>query len=64
MEILKHKIIVHDCKESKVEIYKSIWGLVFKCNDSGRQFNSTQFSQKYNNQRNERKEKIKQEHKM
>jgi hypothetical protein len=31
---------VQECKESKVEIYKSIWGLVFMCNDSERQFNS------------------------
>jgi hypothetical protein len=31
---------VQDCKEPKVEIYKLIWGLVFKCNDNGRQFNS------------------------
>jgi hypothetical protein len=60
---LKVKIIQY-YKESKVEIYKSIWGLVFKCNGSGIQFNSIQFSQEYNNQINERKKKIKQEHKM
>jgi hypothetical protein len=53
--VLKVKI-VQDCKEPKVEIYKPIWSLVFKCNDSGRQFNSFQFSQEYSNQRNERKE--------
>jgi hypothetical protein len=53
---LKAKI-VQDCKEPKVEIYKPIWGLVFKCNGSGRQFNLIQFSQEYNNQRNKRKEK-------
>jgi hypothetical protein len=51
--------IVQECKEPKVEIYKPIWGLLFKCNSSGRQFNSIQFSQKYSNQRNERKEKKK-----
>jgi hypothetical protein len=38
-------------------MYKSIWDLVFKCNGSEKQFNSIQFSQEYNNQRNERKEK-------
>jgi hypothetical protein len=27
---------VQDYKESKVEMYKLIWGLVFKCNGSGR----------------------------
>jgi hypothetical protein len=48
---------VQDCKETKVEMYKPIWGLVFKCNDSGIQFNSIQFSQEYSNQRNVRKEK-------
>jgi hypothetical protein len=31
---------VQECKEAKIEMYKPIWGLVFKCNDSGRQFNS------------------------
>jgi hypothetical protein len=25
---------VQDCKEPKVEIYKSIWSLVFKCKSS------------------------------
>jgi hypothetical protein len=55
---LKAKI-VQDCKEPKIEMYKPIWGLVFKYNGSGRQFNSIQFSQEYNNQRIERKEKIK-----
>jgi hypothetical protein len=34
MVILKVKI-VQECKESKVEMYKLIWGLVFKCNGSG-----------------------------
>jgi hypothetical protein len=48
---------VQDCQESKVEMYKSIWGLVFKCNDSGIQFNLIQFSQEYSNQRNMRKKK-------
>jgi hypothetical protein len=38
-------------------MYKSIWGLVFKYNDSVRQFNSIQFSQEYSNQKNERKKK-------
>jgi hypothetical protein len=52
------------CKEPKIEMYKPIWGLVFKCNGSGRQFNSILFSQQYSNQRNKRKKKIKQEHKM
>jgi hypothetical protein len=56
--------IVQDYKELKVQMYKPIWDLVFKCNGSGRQFNSIQFSQKYSNLRNERKKKIKQEHKM
>jgi hypothetical protein len=37
-------------------MYKSIWDLVFKCNDSGIQFSSIQFSQEYSNQRNMRKE--------
>jgi hypothetical protein len=57
---------VQDCKEPKVEMYKPIWGLVFKCNGSGKQFNSIQFSQEYSNQRNKRKEKekIKQKYKM
>jgi hypothetical protein len=51
---LKTKI-VQNYKESKVEMYKPIWALVFKCNGSGRQSNSIQFSQEYSNQRNERK---------
>jgi hypothetical protein len=56
---------MQECKEPKVEMYKSIWDLMFKCNGSGIQFNSIQFSQEYSNQRNMRKkEKIKQEHKM
>jgi hypothetical protein len=55
---------VQECKEPKVEMYKSIWGLVLKCNGSGIQFNMIQFSQEDSNQRNMRKEKIKQEHKM
>jgi hypothetical protein len=38
-------------------MYKSIWGLMFKCNDSGIQFKSIQFSQEYSNQWNMRKEK-------
>jgi hypothetical protein len=48
---------VQEYKEPKVEMYKPIWGLVFKCNDSGIQFNMIQFSQEYSNQRNVRKEK-------
>jgi hypothetical protein len=28
--------IVQYCKEPKVKIYKPIWGLVFKCNGSGK----------------------------
>jgi hypothetical protein len=39
MVVLKVKI-VQECKEPKVKMYKHIWGLVFKCNGSGRQFNS------------------------
>jgi hypothetical protein len=39
MVVLKVKI-VQECKESNVEIYKLIWGLVFKCNGSGIQFNT------------------------
>jgi hypothetical protein len=31
--------IVQDCKETKVEMYKPIWGLVFRCNGNGIQFN-------------------------
>jgi hypothetical protein len=49
--------IVQEYKELKVEMYKPIWGLMFKCNGSGIQFNLIQFSQEYNNQRNVRKEK-------
>jgi hypothetical protein len=37
-------------------MYKPVWGLMFKCNGSGIQFKSIQFSQEYNNQRNVRKE--------
>jgi hypothetical protein len=48
---------VQECKQSKIEMYKLIWGLVFKCNGSGIQFNLIQFSQKYSNQKNMRKEK-------
>jgi hypothetical protein len=48
---------VQDCKEPKVEMYKPIWDLVFKSNDSGIQFNLISFSQEYSNQRNERKKK-------
>jgi hypothetical protein len=43
-------------KELKVEMYKPICGLMFKCNGSGIQFNLIQFLQEYNNQRNARKE--------
>jgi hypothetical protein len=50
---------VQECKEPKVEMYKPIWGLMFKCNGSGIQFNLIQFSQEYSNQRNMRKEKKK-----
>jgi hypothetical protein len=56
--VLKSRI-VPDCKESKVKIYKLISDLVLKCNDNGKQFNLIQFSQEYNNQINERKEKKK-----
>jgi hypothetical protein len=48
---------VQECKEPKVEMYKSIWCLMFKCNGSGIQFKLIQFSQEYRNQRNMRKEK-------
>jgi hypothetical protein len=51
--------IVQECKEPKVEMYKPIWGLVFKCNGSGIQFKSIQFSQEYSNQRNMRRKKRK-----
>jgi hypothetical protein len=43
-------------KELKVEMYKPICGLMFKCNGSGIQFNLIQFLQEYSNQRNTRKE--------
>jgi hypothetical protein len=56
MVVLKIKI-VQEYKEPKVEMYKSIWSLVFKCNGSRIQFNSIQFSQEYSNQRNMRKKK-------
>jgi hypothetical protein len=48
---------VQECKETKVEIYKPIWRLMFKYNGSGIQFKSIQFSQEYNNRINMRKEK-------
>jgi hypothetical protein len=48
---------VQECKEPKVKMYKSIWGLMFKYNGSEIQLKSIQFSQKYSNQRNVRKEK-------
>jgi hypothetical protein len=35
MMVLKINI-VQDCKEPKVEMFKQIWGLVFKNNGSGR----------------------------
>jgi hypothetical protein len=54
MVVLNVKI-VQEYKESKVEIYKPIWGLVFKCNNSGIQFNLIQFSHEYSNNRNVRK---------
>jgi hypothetical protein len=38
-------------------MYKSIWGLVYKCNGSEIQFNTIQFSQEYSNQRSVRKKK-------
>jgi hypothetical protein len=47
---------MQECKEPKVEMYKPIWGLMFKCNGSGIRFKSIQFSQEYINQRNVRKE--------
>jgi hypothetical protein len=50
---------VQQCKEPKVEMYKPIWGLMFKCNGSGIQFKSIQLLQEYNNQRNMIKEKTK-----
>jgi hypothetical protein len=33
MMVLKVKI-VQECKEPKVEMYKPIWDLIFKCNGS------------------------------
>jgi hypothetical protein len=59
MMVLKGQKIVQECKKSKVEMYKLIWGLMFKYNGSGMQFKSIQFSQEYSNQRNVRKEKEK-----
>jgi hypothetical protein len=47
---------VQEYKEPKVEMYKPIWGLMFKCNGSGIRFKSIQFSREYSNQRNVRKE--------
>jgi hypothetical protein len=47
---------VQECKEPKVEMYKPIWGLMFKSNGSEIRFKSIQFSQEYSNQRNVRKE--------
>jgi hypothetical protein len=47
---------VQECKEPKVEMYKPVWGLMFKYNGSGILFKSIQFSQEYSNQRNVRKE--------
>jgi hypothetical protein len=38
-------------------MYKPIWGLMFKYNDSEIRFKSIQFSQEYSNQRNVRKER-------
>jgi hypothetical protein len=43
MMVLKVKI-VQEYKNFKVKMYKPIWGLVFKCNDSEIQFNLIQFS--------------------
>jgi hypothetical protein len=48
---------VQECKEPKVEMYKPIWGLMFKYNGSRILFKSIQFSQEYSNQRNVRKKK-------
>jgi hypothetical protein len=47
---------VQECKEPKVEMYKPVWGLMFKCNGNGIRFKTIQFSPEYNNQRNVRKE--------
>jgi hypothetical protein len=33
---------VQECKEPKVEMYKPIWGLMFKCN--GSEYNLNQFN--------------------
>jgi hypothetical protein len=46
---------MQECKEPTVEMYKPIWGLMFKCNGGGIQFKSIQFSQEYSNQRNVKK---------
>jgi hypothetical protein len=46
---------MQECKKPKVEMYKPILGLMFKCNGSKIQFKSIQFSQEYSNQRNVRK---------
>jgi hypothetical protein len=46
---------VQECKEPNVEMYKPVWGLMFKCNGSGIQFKLIQFSQEYSNQKNVRK---------
>jgi hypothetical protein len=46
---------VQECKKSKVEMYKLIYGLVFKCNGSRRKNILIQFSQEYSNLRNEKK---------
>jgi hypothetical protein len=48
---------MQECKKPKVEMYKPIWDLMFKCNGSGIRFKSIQFSQKYSNQRNMREKK-------
>jgi hypothetical protein len=50
---------MQECKWPKVEMYKPIWDLMFKCNGGGIQFNLIQFSQEYSNQRNMRKKKRK-----
>jgi hypothetical protein len=48
---------VQECKKPKVEMYKPIWGLVFKYNGSEIQFNMIQFLQEYSNQKNMRKKR-------
>jgi hypothetical protein len=48
---------MQECKKPKVEMYKPILGLMFKCNGSKIQFKLIQFSQEYSNQRNVRKKK-------